>query len=216
VDAGRQAARRFTEQRDLRRVTTERGDVALDPLECGALIFEAVVAGGRKARIVVEQRGMREESEQAEPIVQRHHDHAVRRERSAVVVRIAAATEHEAAAMQPHHHRQVGGAGGCPHVREQAVLVVGAPGEACLRARASDDDCLAHIGPWRDRLGCAKPIRADRRRRVRNGEKVADLGDRGPVDGPGIERDRQPVTATVIATCRQGDARHDQAQAHGP
>src|SRR5271157_2754412 len=67
---------------------------------------------------------MREEAEDAQPVVEGHEDDATPRQRTAVDRGPGSASRHEAAAFQPHHHwpRLVGRFGRGPDIERQAVL----------------------------------------------------------------------------------------------
>ena len=77
-------AGRFARDRHLLRIATEGDNVALHPLQRGELIEESIVAGSFTRR---GQRGMYEESEPPQAVVQAHHDQALARERAAVEYR---------------------------------------------------------------------------------------------------------------------------------
>ena len=77
-----------------------RAMLRLHPAQGGLLIHQPVVAGRAAGRR--RQRGMRQEAEGAEPVVDRDDYDAVRRELGAVVV--AGGVLREAAAVDPHEH----------------------------------------------------------------------------------------------------------------
>ena len=88
-----------------RAIAAEDGDVALDPLQRGDEIEQAVVAGGADFGFLREF-GMREKAERVEAMVERDDDDALRGEAAAVVARLRSRADDEAAAVDPDHHRQ--------------------------------------------------------------------------------------------------------------
>ena len=88
-----------------RGIAAEDGDVALDPLQRGDEIEQAVIAGGADAGFLREF-GMREKAERVEAMVERDHDDAARGELRAVVARLRSRADREPAAVNPDHHRQ--------------------------------------------------------------------------------------------------------------
>ena len=120
VDHDRAAAGRLSEDRHRLRIAAEGRDIALDPLQRGALVHVAIVAV-QLLRRLGEQRRMREEAEPAHPVVHADDDDTLRRERVGRIKR--GLTVHERAAVNPHHHRQRAGRGGrTPDIERQAVL----------------------------------------------------------------------------------------------
>src|SRR6185437_4003716 len=80
----RHGPRGFPGDRDLRRIATEGRDVVVNPLQCGDLIEQPVVAG-RMMRGLGGQLRMREEPEDSQAIVRGDHDHASTRHVLAVI-----------------------------------------------------------------------------------------------------------------------------------
>ncbi len=119
VRADADPARRLADDRDVVGIATELGDVVADPLECHALVHEAVVPG----RSV----GVREEAERAEAVVHGHDDHAVIMGEDIAlgpVLGLQALTEDESAPMDPDHHRRVlRHRVGSVHIHDEAVFV---------------------------------------------------------------------------------------------
>ena len=89
--------------RDLFRIATEGRDIALHPLQGGDLVEQAEIHRALWPR----HRRMREETQRAHPVVDRHHDDAFARERRTVVHRHAAGTEDQRAAMDPDQNRAI-------------------------------------------------------------------------------------------------------------
>ena len=129
---------RLAAHRDPGRVAAERGDVALHPLQRRQPVEHPPV--GRRALDGGEPLD-------AQPVVDRHHDHAVAGEARAPVPGAAVASRHEAATVDPHQHRQPAGAGvGAEHVEVEAVVA----GDDRL-----GDQCEALLGLHRGRPGLA-------------------------------------------------------------
>jgi hypothetical protein len=116
-------ARRLAEDRDAPRIAAELRDVAPHPAQRRDLIEQPVVAGRALWRFRGE-RGVREEAERAEPVVERDDDGALLRQPAAVVPLLAPEAGEESAAVDPHHHRPqvVAAERRRPHVEVEAVL----------------------------------------------------------------------------------------------
>src|SRR5262249_58083465 len=96
--ADRERSRRLAEDRDVARIAAEGRDVVAHPAQRRDLIEQAVVARGAVSRLA-RQLGMREEAEDAEPVVERDDDDAFARQRLAVVARLGSGARLEAAAV---------------------------------------------------------------------------------------------------------------------
>ena len=96
-----QAAGRLTGDGDVARVAAELVDVALHPPQRGLLVHQPVVAG--RAAGSRRQRGMGQEPERAEPVVDGDDHGAFGGQLRRVVV--AGAVRRQAAAVDPHEHR---------------------------------------------------------------------------------------------------------------
>ena len=166
------AAGRFTEHGDIVRITAERGDVRFHPTERRDLIHQTVVAAC-VLRIRRSQRRVREETEPAEPIVQRHQHDAALREARTVVDRHRTGTQTERTAMYPHHHRTLSVERLSPDVQEQTTLVGGADVARAiaarrLRTRGAVMRRVVRFRPRLHRLRRTPSQRADRRCRIGN------------------------------------------------
>ncbi len=171
--AHRERSRRLPEDRHVARIAAERGDVVAHPLERRDLIEHPVVARRAAARLAREL-GVREETERAEPVVDRDEHDVPLRERLAVVPRFGAGASLKPSAVDPHHHRQTIGGRLCrrPEVQRQAVL-----------AQVLEDDVAEDLSlqaAWPERRGVANALprlhrarrlpaqRSNRRRGIRN------------------------------------------------
>ena len=118
------------------------------------------------------QRGQIEESEPAEAVIERHHDHAMLRQLHAVIDRHCRSTAAERAAIDPHHHRQFRSrrSVGRPDIQRKAVLAFGkflirhALGPRRLHANWAELARIAHAAPIGRGLRCAPAQIADGRR----------------------------------------------------
>ncbi len=172
-DGDRCRAGRLAEDGDAVRIAAEGRDILLHPLQRRDLVEDALVAvdlalGG--------QFGMREEAEDAQTIVQRHHDDAVTRHVHAVIERLLGRTAVIAAAMDPYHDRKrlALGLRRRPDVEVEAVFAFGEgdPGRR-LPAGLRESRRRAHARPRHDRLRRAPAQIADRRRGIGDAEPDA-------------------------------------------
>ncbi len=155
----RRPARRLAEHRHVARIAAERRDVRLHPAQRRELVHVAVVAERALVRLL-RQRGVREEPEPADAVVEAHEHDAALRELRAVVDRGRAAAVDEAAAVDPHHHRQRRRRPfrRTPDVEDEAVLVRwraerrGVAGERQLRAVVAVRGGRPHARPRLGRL----------------------------------------------------------------
>src|ERR1700735_2823974 len=92
-------AGRLAENRNVARVTAELTDISLHPLHRELLIHQAVIPCVMTFRV---ERGLREESQVAEAVLDRDDDTALVDERSRVIVRAGAAGQ--PATVNPEHH----------------------------------------------------------------------------------------------------------------
>ena len=217
---------RLAEDGHVARVSSELRDVGLHPLQREPLVPEPLVAHPRS--LGGEPR-VREEPEDAEPVVQRDDHCAVPRERCAAV-EVAAVRERDrigrrstdvAASVEPHHDGELRGGGvRRPDVEVQAVLVRARRGLKRrirhLRAAFSERGGVEDAGPLRRLLGRRPPKRAGWRLRVRDSEErgdlpvgvtlelpVADRDDRGSTFGRDARvRDRADVGGRRVAQGR--------------
>src|SRR3954465_3184404 len=102
----RDATSRLSENGDIVRVTSERGDVLLHPFEGGNLVHVGVVALWL-FRMFFAQGRESEETEAPETVVERDEDDALLDELDSGRPRRGAAAEYEGAAVNPHHDRQL-------------------------------------------------------------------------------------------------------------
>ena len=178
----------LAEDRDLARVAAERGDVGLDPAQGRLLVEQPLVAREGMARVLASERGVTEEPEHVQPVVDRdHHDVALLGQHVAVVDAaprdarerhdVGGGSGHVRAAVEPHHHRprlrwrRVGR----PDVQVEAILGLarGPLDRRELRAGRRPRVGLEDVLPGDD--GCGRPPaqRADRRRDVRDAQELA-------------------------------------------
>ena len=144
-------ARRLAEDRDVGGVAPERADVVLHPPKR----FDAVEEPPAPEGLALgRQRGMSEEAEGAEAVVDGHDDDvAVGRQGGALVQRAGTGPAAEGAAVDPHHHGSRLPAGARrPDVERQALLVlfeVGALelGAGRLRCDGTERGGLEVTGP---------------------------------------------------------------------
>src|SRR5262249_20598026 len=125
VGTDRPAAGRLAADGHLRRVTAEPGDIPVYPGQRRLLVHQAVVA---RLPVRAGQRRVGEEPEDAQPVVDGHHDDTggVHDEAAVVLVRAAVG---QPAAVDPEVHRQPGAgadSGRALHIEVQAVLRLGA------------------------------------------------------------------------------------------
>ena len=190
-----QAARRLAEDGHVERVAAKEDDVAPHPGQRRLLIEDAVVAGDVVGRLGGE-RGVGQEPERAQPVVDGDHDHVTLLDELRGVVVVALA-HHESAAMDPDHHRVELDAIAWPvrgheHVQEEAVL--GGAGEA-ERARP-----LRAVGAELRGVAHAVPARVPRRRSPAGvPDRRGSVGDAEEPAGP-VGRDAADETFV-----RQGD-----------
>src|SRR5262249_35981134 len=103
--ADRDRSRRLTEHCDARGITAEGRDIAMDPIESGDLIEQAIITGGLMSGLCREC-WMREEAEHAKTVVERDDDDAARGQLVAPIKRRRRGAAFEPAAIDPNHHRQ--------------------------------------------------------------------------------------------------------------
>ena len=187
--------------------------LSCDPLQCHALVQDAIIAGQAQLRHGQEAQG-------AQAVVKGDHDHVARRgEVGAVIDGKGAGAEDEVAAVDENHDRQplvlLDGGARRPDVEEQAVLGI-AGRDAILRTDGTKRGGGAEIGPARVRLRCSPAQVSDRWQRIGDAaitvESAAGLGrrlDRQPADlaGRGVD--------CTDAVLRRG-RRHGQPAADQP
>jgi hypothetical protein len=100
----RGAAAGLAEDRHVSRIAAERGDIVLDPPQRELLVHDPVVC--KRVALGID-RGMPQEAERSDPVVQRHHDHVAAPGKLAAVVIVAFAAE-QASAIEPDHDGLVG------------------------------------------------------------------------------------------------------------
>jgi len=128
--------------------------------------------------VFARQRGVREEAEFAEPVVQRNDHNAALGKIGTVIELDSGAAGHERAAIDPHHHRQLRGWHGVgrPHVQRKAVFallqILGVLRQV-LRTDRTEFGRIARTGPVRPRLRRAPAQVANRRRG--KGDVLEDL-----------------------------------------
>ena len=223
-------AGRLAEDRDIVGIAAEGGDVALHPLQAGDLVEQAVVARGMLRQFGGE-RGMGEEAQHADAIVDRHHDHAALGQPRAVEGRTRGRAYLEAAAVDPHHDRQRAlGVDRRPDVQGEAILAhrqiaagifeVDRLGRgAGLQALRAELRGGAHALPRRHRLRRLPAQVAERWRGEGNAEIGADMGVGRPFarDGAAIDLDRAAFDASLrprAGACRKGDQQRCQETEH--
>src|SRR6266571_3384525 len=96
----------LAEDGDIFRITSERGNVLLHPLECGDLVHVSVVALWL-FRMLAAQCREREETKAPQTVVEGDQDDALLGELDPGRARPRPAAEHEGAAVDPHHDRQL-------------------------------------------------------------------------------------------------------------
>lgn len=179
----RRAPGRLTGEGDPARITAERADVLLDPVEREQQIPQPEVGG------YVVQRG---ESVDAQPVADGDTDDAVPGERAAVVPRARRAAPEEAAAVDPHQHRAgrrvTGDLGGSDDGEVQDVVT----GHRRLRHRGRGEQGHALRGgpvPGRvERL--REPVASQRRREPPYAGRWLGVRDaEEPLDGAGATAD---------------------------
>ena len=114
----------LAQDRDVIRVSAERGDVGMDPLECGDLVQKTIIAGN-VVRALLRQEWMDQEPEDPEPIVDSDQDDALFGPGLAVEFGLIAPAAGIGSAVDPHGHRQFllrFARGRRPDVQVQAVL----------------------------------------------------------------------------------------------
>jgi hypothetical protein len=210
-----QTAGRLADERDAPRVPAEPVDVGLDPPQRELLVHDAVVPGGL-------ERGVGEEVEGPEAVVEPHDDDVARLDERGRVVRLAGAAG-VGPAVDPHHHRAVrawdvegadlgavGGAGAARdvHVQEEAVLA-GARVErrAGLREVPTEQRGVQDLRPARPGAGWSPSEVACRRLGV--GYPAED--DRGRLDDApnrtGVGHDHRVRVARASGLAGVGDGR---------
>jgi hypothetical protein len=187
--------RRLARERDPGRIAAEGRDVATHPVERRDHVQKTVITRHPALRFTTEL-GMREKTEGAEAIIERHDDDTSGGKCRAVVNRYRARSGCKTAAMNPHEHRQPARAPrGCPHVQVQTVLADGSAGQE-LEGPRPEGLCggLIAVGPkvggvaYRPpRLragGRSPPPHADRRLGERNAQEGIDVSAMHTAHGP--------------------------------
>src|SRR5262249_12574668 len=139
-------------------------NVIRDPLQCHALVQDAIMAGQAQLRHGQEAQG-------AQAVVKGDHDHVARRgEVGAVIDGKGAGAKDEVAAVDEDHHRHplvpLDGGARRPDVEEQAVL--GIVGRAILRADGTKRGGGAELLPAWVRLRWSPAQVSDRWQRIGN------------------------------------------------
>jgi hypothetical protein len=180
-----QPAGGLPENGDFVRVTAERNDVSLHPLQCELLIHDPVVTRSMIGRFGRQCR-MREKPQGAQAVVDRHDDH-VAGGRQHAPIEVIALPEGQGASMDPHHDgtqmrrfallriiivgmRHI-------HVQEQAIFA-GARGTGrvgALGAMAAKLRRIQNVRPRSVNLRRLPPQIPDRRGRIRDAKKLADI-----------------------------------------
>src|SRR6185437_8542055 len=112
----RHGPRGFPADRDLRRTATEGRDVLVNPLQCGDLIEQPVVAG-RMMRGLGGQLRMREEPEDSQAVVRGDYDHAPARHVLAVIPELRRVPRDVPTAVEVEQNGELGfPVRGCPDV----------------------------------------------------------------------------------------------------
>ena len=182
-----------------RRISTETADVVLDPMQCGNLVHETVIARG----VVFGfggQFGMGKESEGAHAVVERDDDHAGAGKGLSIVDRTVTGATGEPAAIDVNEDGKMRGRGWLrrPDVQKQAVFAGGRDvhvfagpgtegGVGSLHAGCAKMIGLEDIPPRRNRLRSAPAQRSDRRRGERN-SFIAGDGAAGARDSGNLAR----------------------------
>src|SRR6266581_4255996 len=105
-------------------IASKRGNVLAHPLEGGDLVHVRIVAL-RLFRMLLAQRGKREETEAPKTVVKSDQNDALLGELATGKVRTGSAAEHEGTAVDPHHDRQFGsrlGPSRLAHIEKQAIF----------------------------------------------------------------------------------------------
>ena len=197
-------------------ISTEPGNIALDPLECRDLVQKRVVAG-RVMLGFTSQVRMRHEPKDVHPIVEAHEHHALLRKPGTVVLILGSRATHIAAAVNEHHDRQFrrGALGGCPHVQIEAILaywnVTFAPRVALgvgwrLHADGGEAICPLQTLPGNDSLRRTPAQVSYWRRRIRYSAKQPHAGSpldrRSAGDLAAVYADRLRYPAKRHPRCR--------------
>src|SRR5690606_18165041 len=164
------------------RVAAESGDVPLHPLERRVLVEQRVVAG-RLVRALLGQLRMREQTEDAEPIVQGHRDDALLRHAGAVITGLGTVARDETAAVDIDENRELFGSAlrRCPYVQVEAVFADAVRAkdhvveDAPLHALRAELGRLALALPILHRLRLAPAQIPDRRLREWNAFEDAEV-----------------------------------------
>ena len=123
-------------------------DIVPHPVQSHDLIGETIVSGGMVGRLFG-QSGMREEAEDAEPVIDIHHHHAVAGEDFTVEQGFDSRSGSVSSTVDPYHD----GEGRCqgpfrrPHVQLQAVFAVGQLLVVILIAHRPKGGCIPDTGP---------------------------------------------------------------------
>ncbi len=225
----RNAPGAFADDRDIRRVAAERGDIAPDPAQRRQLIKIAII--GQQAMIGVDfgQLRMGECAEATDAIVEADDHDSLPRQYRARICRWRCAAVQEPAAIDPHHDRQFArGACRLPDIGIKAILRRRRPKrrgiarERGLHAIMAVSAGIADARPAVRGLRCTPAQRADRR----CGEGDA-LERRHAIDGgaaqhagidPDLRRRRCGSTSMTFAghyQRRDGNEQQSQRQCHG-
>ena len=223
VVADAECAERLPGNGDLRRITAELGDVRLHPSQRLLLVLEAVVPGFTG---LSGESGMAEIPEDAEPVIQAdHHDPTLADEFRAVVL-ITAAVDPTATVDEDEDRCLVAfsSSGRALHIQEQAVLLETAPAVGVFQCRAGvlvGGHCPCALPRDHGRRGVPAQV-IDRRRGIRDAEKIVDAMDSLALEPPVHDIDNQGIggcNASFRHACRSSGSaaqrqRADQADHH--
>src|SRR6185437_13906898 len=164
----RHGPRGFPGDRDLRRIATEGRDVVVNPLQCGDLIEQPVVAG-RMMRGLGGQLRMREEAEDSQAVVRGDYDHAPARHVLAVIPELRRVPRDVPTAVEVEQNGELGfPVRGCPDVEGQPVFAeAGGPElhvlkDVLLHAARTESRPVFHAFPRNHGLRGPPPEIADR------------------------------------------------------
>ena len=214
----------LTENSDVVRIAAERADVLLHPSKRRLLVEETVRRRRRLLRFG-SQRGVPEEPEGSEAVVERDDERAHGREVHAFVRALAAGPEHEPATMDEDHHRRglAGHGERRPHVEKQTVLDGVARGLARDQVHLRTDMPVRLRGfrtAPRGRVRRRLPAQiTDGRRRVRDPKERAGRVELRPLDGALVGRDdRGPGGSATVGRGRGRGAatEHREKEWQGP
>jgi len=203
----------LTDDRDVGGVAAELGDVALDPLESGDLVEECEIiywcCGGR----FFLERGMGEETESAETIVDGDDYDSFCRERRAVVDVERPGAEDERSAVNPYEDGKFGRGFGArrPYIQVEAVFgdwagiaAIGFGETGGLHAGIAELRGRTRRLPGLGELGFAPAEQAYGRGGVGNAFEGEDFTFEGALDGPQVGLDYRRLSGR-----RQADEEHE-------